>query len=247
MQNSPDLLIITDADSVYEITHDYYPNITKSIKSGNLMVLGYEDWSNNKLIQLKSKPLCNGNDVYILNPYSNRYIQASDSEILDLFCEDKSLVVKEALVWMGAKHIIVEDEVSDKDTIKGGLKIDASTANGIGGSLNTTFSRITSVNIKNKIESEDFERKAKSFNEVKSYMQTHGLSGDTKLTLLCDRLKVDGKLSGKERYTLSYLNEVDFALKVLASINYKVFSSSLDFSLEHNHIHSITKSLLIEF
>lgn len=247
MQILPDILIITDEDSVYQITHDYHPDITKSIRNGNLMVLGYEDWSKNEQIQLKSKPLCNGKDVYILNPYSNCYIQASDSEILDLFCEDKSLAVKEALVWMGAKHIIVEDEVSDKDTIKGGMKIGASTPNGIGGSLNTSFSRETSVNLKNFIESEDYERKPKSFNEVKSFIQSHGLSGDTKLALLCDRLKTDGKLSGKERYTLTYLNEVDFALKVLASINYKVFSSSLDFSLEHNHIHSISKSLLIEF
>ena len=242
MQCTSDLLIITDKDSVNQIKYDYYPDITSSINNGNLMVLGYDEWYDNIQIQLKSKPLCDGNDVYIRNPYSNCYIQVSDIEILDLFCEDKSLVVKEALVWMGAKHIIVEDEISDKDTIKGGFKVDAS-----GGSLNTSFSRITSVDIKNTIESEDFERKAKSFEEVKSFIQSHGLSGDTKLALLCDRLKTDGKLSGKERYTLTYLNEVDFALKVLASINYKVFSSSLDFSLEHNHIHSISKSLLIEF
>ena len=247
MQHTPDLLIIADEDKVFGIEKGYYPDITKSVHDGNLMVLGYDEWRQKSQIQLRTKPFCNGKDVYILNPYSNYYVQASDSEILDLFCEDKSLAVKETLVWMGAKHIIVEDEVSDKDTIKGGMKIDASTPNDIGGSLNTSFSRLTSVNIKNTIESEDYERKPKSFEEVKSFIQSHGLSGDTKLALLCDRLKTDGKLSGKERYTLTYLNEVDFALKVLASINYKVFSSSLDFSLEHNHIHSISKSLLIEF
>lgn len=242
MQQLPDVLIIADDDIAYGVEKGYYPDLSKSVGSGHLMVLGYDGWRDNTQIRLKTNPLGDGNDVYILNPYSNYYIQASDSEILDLFCEDKSLAVKEALVRMGAKHIIVEDEVLDKDSVKGSGNLKAKV-----GSLNTSFSRITSVNIKNKIESEDNDRKPKSFEEVQIFLRTHGLSGDTKLVLLSDRLKSDGKLSGKETYNLTYLNEVDFALKILASVDYKLFSASLDFSLEHNHIHTISKKLIIEF
>lgn len=247
MQETPDLLIITDKERVFRFTHNYRPGIQKAIEDRRLMVLDYENWSNNRQITLFSNPLCDGKDVYIRNPYSNCYIRASDSQILDLFCQAKSQAVKEVLVCMGAKHIIVEDEVSDKDSIKGDTKINASTANGIGGSLNTSFSWITSVNFKSTIESIDSQRTPKSYDEVTSFMQSHGLSGDTTLTLLCERLKADGKLSGTEKCTLTYLNEVDSALKVLASIDYKIFNSSLDFSREHNHIHCITKSLHIEF
>lgn len=248
MQRTPDLLVITDDDIAYGVEKGYYPDLSKAVRDGNLKVIGYEEWQNNSEIQIKGKPLFNGEDVFILNPYSNCYIKASDNEILDLFCEDKSLVVKEALVKMGAKHIIIVDEVADKDTLRIDVKTEASSSgNAIGGSLNTSFSRIQSVDIKNCIESHDDNRIAKSPQEIQEFINTHGLIGDTKLKILCERLQSDGKLSGRESYTLTYLNEVDFALKILASIKYKVFSGSLDFSLEHNHIHKISKNLSIEF
>ncbi|MBQ0090275.1 MAG: hypothetical protein KBT27_13195, partial [Prevotellaceae bacterium] len=107
MQRKPDLLIITDDDIAYGVEKCYYPDLTKAVRDGNLQVIGYEEWKSNSEIQIKGKPLFNGEDVFILNPYSNCYIKASDNEILDLFCEDKSLVVKEALVKMGAKHIVI--------------------------------------------------------------------------------------------------------------------------------------------
>lgn len=248
MQRKPDLLIITDDDIAYGVEKGYYPDLKKAVLDGNLQVIGYQEWQSNSEIQIKGKPLFNGEDVFILNPYSNCYIKASDNEILDLFCEDKSLVVKEALVKMGAKHIVIVDEVADKDTLNIGAKAKASSSGNVaGGSLNTSFSRIQSVDIKNCIESHDDNRIAKNPQEVQEFINNHGLIGDTKLKILYERLQSDGKLSGKEIYTLTYLNEVNFALNILASVNYKVFSGSLDFSLEHNHIHSITKNLTITF
>ncbi|MBR6869760.1 MAG: hypothetical protein IKM93_08090 [Bacteroidales bacterium] len=248
MNQLPDILIIADEDTVYGVEHGYYPDLTKSVQDGNLMVLGYDNWRNNTDILLKERPLCKGEDVYIRNPYTNRYIKASDNELLDIFCEEKSLVIKEALVMMGAKHIIVEDNVFDKEQKNKGFKARLSNnAKGIGGSLNTSFSRTESLNIKNQIESEDPNRIPKSYHEVSDFMDNHGLNNDTKLCLLRDRLKRDGKLTGKEHYTLTYLNEINSALNVLSSIDYKIFSGSLDFSLEHNHIHSISKKLIIEF
>ena len=65
-----------------------------------------------------SKPLRNGEDVYILNPYTNKYISASDNELLDNLCIDKAYAVKEALVRMGAKRIVVENAFEDKDQHK---------------------------------------------------------------------------------------------------------------------------------
>ena len=248
MLHSPDLLVITDDDIAFEVEKGYYPNLKKAVQNNNLLIIGYEEWQKHSEIQIKGKPLFDGEDVFILNPYSNCYIKASDNELLDIFCEDKSLVVKETLVKMGAKHIIVVDEVSDKDSrivkVKGGI---SSVGNPAGGSLTTSFSRIQSVDVKSSIESHDPYRIAKSPNEVLAFINQHGLAGDTKLKLLYERLLSDGKLSGKENYTLAYLNEVDYALSILAKIDYKVFSSSLDFSIEHNHIHKISRSLSVEF
>ena len=38
-----------------------------------------------------------------------------------------------------------------------------------------------------------------------------------------------------------------WTLKIAARIDYKMFSDSLDFSVEHNHVHIIKKSLEIDF
>ena len=83
MRPAPDILIIADEDTVYGVENGYYPDLTKSIRDGHLMVLGYDNWSNSG-VKLKGSPLCNGEDVYIRNPYSNHYIKASDNELLDI-------------------------------------------------------------------------------------------------------------------------------------------------------------------
>ena len=83
--------------------------------------------------------------------------------------------------------------------------------------------------------------------KVEEFLITHGLSNDTQLALLADRLTENGKLSGHEKYEIFYLNEVQSALNILANIDYKVFSGNLDFSLEHNRLHTFSKQLVIDF
>ena len=240
-----DVLIFADEDKVYGIKKAYYPDIKRAVDSGCLLVLPYDGWHDAGL-RLKSKPRCNGEDVYIRNPYSNCFIPVSDAEILDSFISDKSLVIKEALVWMGAKDIVLDESVKNVGSQKGALKADATV--GVGkGSLNVNMERLELVNIRSLIESHDSDRKPKSIEKVEEFLQEHGLANETKLTLLADRLREEGKLSGQEKYTVTYLNEVQFALGVLAGIDYKVFSGNLDFSRENVHLHSIDKVLTITF
>lgn len=78
-------------------------------------------------------------------------------------------------------------------------------------------------------------------------MNSHGLASDSKLRLLCERLKSDGKISGIEKYEISYCSEIAQAINIAAKIDYKLFSANLDFSSEHNHVHIIKKSLEINF
>lgn len=240
-----DVLIFADKDKVYGIEKAYYPDIKRAIDSGCLLVLPYEGWRDTEL-RLKSKPRCNGEDVYIRNPYSNCFIPVSDAEILDTFISDKSLVIKEALVWMGAKDIVLDESVINLDSQKGDLKVDATVGAGKG-SLNVNMEKLKLANIWSLIESHDSDRKPKSIEKVEEFLQEHGLANETKLTLLADRLREEGKLSGQEKYTVTYLNEVQFALNVLAGIDYKVFSSNLDFSRENVHLHSIEKTLKVTF
>lgn len=101
--------------------------------------------------------------------------------------------------------------------------------------------------MKSSIESHDPNRKPKAYQEIVDFMVSHGLSNDSKLLLLAERLKNDGRISGIEKYEVTYCSEIASALKIAASIDYKMFSDNLDFSVEHNHVHIIKKSLEINF
>ena len=107
MKQLSNVLIVADEDIAYGIQKGYYPELTKKVEDGILTIIDYESYQNIPEIQLLSKPLRNGEDVYILNPYTNKYISASDNELLDNLCIDKAYAVKEALVRMGAKRIVV--------------------------------------------------------------------------------------------------------------------------------------------
>lgn len=245
MQPLANILVVADEDKINGVEKGYYPTLKESLDNGNLLLLPYGEWRNTSL-KLKTNPKGDGTDVYILNPYTGCYISSLDNELLDTFCSDKNAVIKEALVRMGAKHIIVKEEIKDKNKLNASL---GAGANGgtYRGSLTSQFSRLSSVELKTSIESHDPDRIPMSSQKVEEFLKSHGLIYDTKLALLAERLSETGKLSGREKYTVWYLNEVQFALSILANVDYKVFSANLDFSLEHIHLHTFSQKLDIRF
>lgn len=248
MQPLANILIVADKDKIYGVEKGYYksPSLKNSLNNGNLLLVSYEEWRNS-LFKLKTPPLCNGEDVYIWNPYSNSFISTSDNDLLYTFCMDKCQVIKEALVWMGAKHIILKEEVKDEDQLNAALAV-CGHKGPAGGSINTKYSRISSLDINQAIVADDPERTPKSIEKVEQFLNTHGLANDTGLKLFADRLREDGKLTGHEKYTATYLSEVQVAFDILAKVDYnKVFSASLDFSLEHKHLHAFSKELDVTF
>lgn len=247
MKQLSNVLIVADEDIANGIQKGYYPELTKKVEDGILTVIGYDSYQNIPEIQLLSKPLRNGEDVYILNPYTNKYILHSDNELLDKLCIDKAYAVKEALVRMGAKRIVVENEFKERDQLNTEGKTKVGVCSKGQGSLTTTFSRFSTIHLESLLTSEDPDRIPKPYSDVKSFIENNGLSNDSRLGFLLNRMKEDGKLHGKEEYTLEYFNEVSFALNVLSTLNLSLFSSSLDFKLEHNHIHRISSKLSIEF
>lgn len=247
MKQLSNVLIVADEDIANGIQKGYYPELTKKVEDGILTVIGYDSYQNIPEIQLLSKPLRNGEDVYNLNPYTNKYILHSDNELLDKLCIDKAYAVKEALVRMGAKRIVVENEFKERDQLNTEGKTKVGVCSKGQGSLTTTFSRFSTIHLESLLTSEDPDRIPKPYSDVKSFIENNGLSNDSRLGFLLNRMKEDGKLHGKEEYTLEYFNEVSFALNVLSTLNLSLFSSSLDFKLEHNHIHRISSKLSIEF
>ena len=118
METKSSLLIIADDDLSYGINQGYYPDMTKAIDLGNLTVYPLSNVVNLKEhdIQLSAQPIGDGEDVYFRNPYANCYVSMKDSDLLNTFVETKSYAIKEALVLMGAKDIVMKESVHDKDS-----------------------------------------------------------------------------------------------------------------------------------
>lgn len=239
----PELLIVTNEELTYGMENGYCPDFSQNIKNGNLSVLSLDEARNENL---SKRPLGNGMDFYVYNPYNNQYVCMWDSDILNKFVSDKSYAIKEALVRMGAKDIILKEDMSDSDNTHYNIQNKASLqlANA---DVSIDYESSSSVNLKSCIESHDINRKPKEYQKVKDFMIKHGLRGDTKLNLLLERLKEDGQLSGTEKYEVTYLSEIKSALNIAANINYQLFNDTLDFSKTHNHVHTISKTLEINF
>lgn len=248
MEEKPSLLIIADDDLSYGIDKGYYSDLSNAIKLNNLAVypLNKVPSLTDKEICLSEKPIGDGEDVYLRNPYANYYVSMKDSNILNTFIETKSYAIKEVLVKMGAKDIVLKESVHDKNTSRYEVNNEMGI-NVVKAKINGNYLNEITVDMKSSIESHDPNRKPKTYQEIVDFMVSHGLSNDSKLLLLAERLKTDGRISGIEKYEVTYCSEIASALKIAASIDYKMFSDNLDFSVEHNNVHIIKKSLEINF
>ena len=248
MEAKSSLLIIADDDLSYGINQGYYPDMTKAIDLGNLTVCPLSNVDNliEHDIHLSAQPIGDGEDVYLRNPYANYYVSMKDSNILNTFIETKSYAIKEVLVKMGAKDIVLKESVHDKNTSRYEVNNEMGI-NVVKAKINGNYLNEITVDMKSSIESHDPNRKPKTYQEIVDFMVSHGLSNDSKLLLLAERLKTDGRISGIEKYEVTYCSEIASALKIAASIDYKMFSDNLDFSVEHNNVHEIKKSLEINF
>lgn len=248
MVEKPSLLIIADDDLSYGIEKGYYPDLSKAINLNNLAVYPLSNVPSlkQKDICLSEKPIGDGEDVYLRNPYADCYVSMKDADILNTFVETKSYAIKEALVKMGAKDIVLKESVHDKNSSRYEVQNEMGVKL-LKAEINGKYSNELTVDLKSIIESHDPNRKPKTYPEVMNFLANHGLSSDTRLLLLAERLKGDGKITGIEKYEVTYCSEIASALKIAASIDYKLFSDKLDFSSEHNHVHIIKKSLEIDF
>jgi hypothetical protein len=249
METKSKLLIIADDDLSYGIEKGYYPDLSNAISLDNISVfsLGDVEALGNKDIYLSARPIGDGEDIYVRNPYANCYIPIKDTDLLNTFVQDKSHAIKEVLVKMGAKDIVMTESVHDNDSHRYDGNNNMGMKKMAKAEINGRFVNDISIDMKSCIESHDPNRKPKSYEEVIEFMKTHGLASDAKLNILCERLKSDGKISGIEKYEVTYCSEITSALTIAASIDYKMFSDNLNFSREHNHVHTISKILEINF
>lgn len=239
----PDLLIVSNRELTHGIEHGFYPEFSQSIENGNLAVVAIDTVKRN---MLSKQPVGNGTDFYVWNPYSGRYLSMWDPDILATLAYDKSVAIKTVLTWMGARDVVLKEEIADNGHTKVNLR-NESGFELMNADVNVDYNKASTVNLNHSIEGHYPERPARSVQEIKTIMKKYGLENDNILNKLLDGLKTWGELRGTECYEITYLSELQAALSVAANINYKMFNDKLDFSREHNHVHTIKKKLEINF
>ncbi len=240
------LLIITDEDTRYGVEHGYYANtesIMKGIERRNMRVINYGEAES---LKLDGYPQEDGNDIYFLNPYSDRYIRITDNDLLVKMSLGKSLAIANTLIKMGAKHITIDEQVTSKKDSRFQSEVGGSKE-GIGGSVGVNYHNAENGDFKKIIESHDPNRVAKTVKEVKQYVRSRGLEDDPSICFWLERFCSDGKLSGKESIVVTFLSEVQSDLKILAGMDLEVFNVKGSFIYEQVHINTFTKKLIVEF
>lgn len=251
-KHMPQLLIVDDQDGdlINGIKRGYWPEYEKQIAIGNLNVITPRQALALKY-PLQTPPLGDGEDFYIGNPSSNTYLSTRSTDLLQDLVIDKSFAVRETLIMMGAKKISLNSvgkEVDTKNT-KGDIKANGKAGKiaKAGGEVSVSNTSVNSLDLTTYVESNDPNRVPKKAEEVESFMFEHGLEKDSALRAFLSRLKRDGVMHGTDKYTITYLKEVDNALDIAGSLDIPDFDAGLTFKREHNHTLSITKEVEIDF
>lgn len=234
MNDKAKILIVLDEELSQAVQLGYYPEITQLVNKGDCKVFSLEDfYRGNISAPLKQRPKGNGRDVYVRNPYTNVYecIYAPLESLGICFVSDKSLALKEALVRMGAKRILMlkEDKASEKkhDSVSLG-----GSYKGVSGSVSMSLGSGYSNAVKKALEYSNPNNQPQNWEEAYDYIQNHGLIGESFITLLCDRLKTMGKLNGVERISVSYLNELSDSFGMTLGAGFKEFGVNVGYETE---------------
>lgn len=244
-KQQPQVLLFADEDFIGGLNRPttYYPEVKKQVELGNLIVA---DLLSAKRYTLDVPPIGDGSDLYLFNKYNGSYLKATNGDLLNKLIDDQSIAIKEALIYLGAKHIVIKE--STTDITKTDLDLNGETdAKALEIKANAHITWNLSVDIKTKIEYKDEQNKAVDYQTANDYCSKHGLKGDTKIKMWLDRLEKKGSLSGTESYTVTYLSEVENAINVSLAINAKIFSSKLDFNSLHSHKYKKEKTLTVIF
>lgn len=240
-----ELLIVVDKDYHNGLKSGFYPEmLTDDVKRRVEFVNSDEVIQPN--VTLHTLPSFDGKDVYIKDSHSNLYVKMDDNDIEELFIISQCTAVKEALVWMGAKSIRIKRTIKDVDKKETKVNGDAKYAL-VDGDVQVGRDNSKSINLEGVLSSEDLNRKPKSFEVVNTYIYEHGLANNPFLMRLAERLKHDGRISGKEEITVNWLSELKSSWNFAANLHAKLLNVHVDAKSKHEHIHEYRSVVEVDF
>lgn len=243
MDNNFNVLVVVDNDLAYAIEHGFYSDL-KSVPGCKIMSV--DEFYKQKINA--PMPLLDGKDIYIRNPYTKNSFIPIEAENVEIdMINNRAFAIREALIMMGAKDIILREDISDDSESKTNAGANGGVKGVASGKVDVEILKKISLDIKSVIESHDASRQPKPAEEVKEFLRTHNLSNDTNLCLLAERFEREGRFTGTEKVQVSFGSEMESALRTLSNLNHKVFNADLNFESKQKNLHKITKSLEVNF
>lgn len=253
----PKLLIISDEDYVDGYHKGHYPEVTKLMRERErdrmLMTRSEAEkhWGDDVLAV---PPRLDEHECYQLNPYDQRYYLIGSSELETSLVSAKEVVYAHILQKLGAKRVqlvrnVEEEEKTNKELdVKGQATIPVA---GGKGSFHADENRRAKTSVHTAMAFEDPSNSPQSPEQVREYMSKYGLDNDLTLKLWVETLGTQKRLSGKHRYTATFLSEMDSAQKMVGELSggWKVFSASLSTEYKKNssRTYKIEQVLEVEF
>ena len=240
-----DLLMVVSKDYLYGINHGAYPELLADDVKRRVKFIVAEEINQSEL-PLHTSPSFDDKDIYIKDSHSNLYVKMDDNDIEELFIISQCTAVNEALVWMGAKSIRIKRTIKDVDKKETEVNGDAKYAL-VDGDVHVGWDNSKSINLEVFLSSEDLNCKPKSFEEVNTYINEHGLANNSFLMSLAGRLKDGGRISGKMEITVNLLSELKSSLHCAANLHAKLLNAHVDAKSKHEHIHEYRSVVEVDF
>lgn len=237
-------LVVLDDDFKYGIVHGYYPELDILRKNKQFQVLTWDEARSSG--RFRNFPSSSDETAYyVYNPYSLDYSLINDPNVDNDFFISQSVAYKEALVYLGAKEIIIEKFGSDTSV--------SHQKGSIGGNKGETAAE-ASVGHENQIKSEisskltfsDPENEA-DIEKAEKYIREHDLSSDFNLYSWLNRLKERGELRGTEALVISYYKELNNAWNIVAKLDVKLVNAKFGYASDFKATRKFEVTIKVDF
>ena len=254
----PQLVIVPDEDYEYGLNNGHYPEFNDELNSGTLVILSKEVATSEYGITQPEE-----NKVYVLNQYDGIYYDLAAENLEILFMEKKAIQIREVLVMFGVYSATLENTVANR--IDKDVKFNVYFQNEKGQEkhkkkkklfrkkevvsadssldINSQFDR----KLATKIELKPSMRQAKTPQEIRLYINTHGLGEESSLIAWLERYERDGVMAGEESLEVSFLE--DLAKVRNGTLKLKLLKAEPGFNIESNckETRNIYKRISVDF
>jgi hypothetical protein len=273
--NEPQFVIVPDEDYEWGLNHGAYPQFNNELNSGKLVVLSKEDASSkygiiqpeeNKVyvrnpydgiyhdlgaedlnvLFIEKKAIQIREVLIMFGVYSAKLENSvNNSKETDLRINGK---FQKSIIPKTSKGENEEQKKSQNEKPQSRLKIIKNIVNNIvsvGASFNSNNKN--DQKLATTIELQPKRRQAKTPQEIRHYINNHGLGDESSLNAWLTRYERDGKMVGAEDIEVSFLGELAKVRKGALDLNILAAETSFNIEYLRQQTNSFYKKITVDF